>query len=192
MRRRCRPRGRRGRGRTSAESARASAPHASSTRPAVERLDDRREGALDLLAAERALRRQLPLRVEVAVEQREAHDALVRREVAVHRGHDLAEVGVARPPAVAPASTGSPRSGTISRTLWSRPSPTRKARLTPGTSVEALLDGGGRDRLAAGVLVDVLDAVDDLEVAARPPHEDVAGRQPVLLARARSRAGSSR
>ena len=48
---------------------------------------------------------------------------------------------------------------------------------------QAPLDGGRGDRLPAGVLVHVFQAVDDLEVAARPPHEDVAGRRPALLSR---------
>ena len=59
---------------------------------------------------------------------------------------------------------------------------------------EPPLDGRRRDRLAAGVLVDVLHAVDDLEVAARPAHEDVAGRRASAPrpAPARGRRGSGR
>ena len=82
-----------------------------------------------------------------------------------------------RPPAWRRRAPGRARSGTISSALWSRPSPTRNARFTPGTSASRRSTAAGRDRLAARVLVDVLHAVDDLEVAARPPHEDVAGRR---------------
>ena len=65
--------------------------------------------------------------------------------------------------------------------------PHEERALHAGDVREAPLDGGGGDRLPPGVLVDVLDAVDDLEVAARPPHEHVAGGEPALLARGRRR-----
>ncbi len=146
---------------------------------AIERLDHGGEGPLDLLAAIRALRRQLALRLEVALEQSEAHDTLVRRDLLVHDGHDLAEVGLdrlrrrARERAVVEVGHDQQRVVVAAVPDQEGPLDARHVR-------QPALDGCGRDGLAARVLVDVLHAVDDLEVPARPLHEDVAGRQPVL------------
>ena len=151
---------------------------------AVERVDDRGEGPLDLLAPVRALRRQLALRVEVAVEEGEAHHPLGGRHVAVDRGHELREVGLlalgrgAGDGGVVPV--GHDQQGVVVAPVAHEESPLHARHVG-----QPPLDGRRRDRLAAGVLVHVLHAVDDLEVAAGPAHEDVAGREPAHLARLR-------
>ena len=76
----------------------ADPPQTIATASAVEPVDDRGERLLDRLPPVRALRRQLSLRVEVAVEDGEVDDALGRREVAVGRGDDPAEVVAAASP----------------------------------------------------------------------------------------------
>ena len=135
----------------------------------------------------RALGRELaPVEAEVAVQDVEVDDPLVGGQALVGGRDDPAEIfpGVLLglqsqalgQDLVAPVRHD--EQDVIRPAVADEESP-----LDPRHAGELVLDLARRDGLAAVVLVDVLDPVDDLVVAVGLPLEDVAGREPVVLLR---------
>ncbi len=146
----------------------------------VELADDAGEVALDGLAPVAALRRQLAEgRVEVAVDHREVDDALEGREEGVDADHQGAEVGLALVGAeggeidLAEAGVRVDQRGVVRAMVADQEDPAHRVEVA-----EQVLDPLRRDGLALDVLVDLLLAVDDAEVAELVALHEVAGVEP--------------
>ena len=148
---------------------------------AIERREEVLEALLDGLAPVARLRRQLaPLQGEVAVEDGEADDTLVRRQVQVRFGHDPGEVGL---PFFLGRELGEERSLRVrhdEQDVVVAPVAGEERPPDAGNPLEELLHAPRGHGLAPAVLVDVLDPVDDLEKAARPHAKDVPAPDPSL------------
>ncbi len=153
-------------------------------RAAVERREDVAEALFDRLPPVASLRRQLALfEREIAVQNGEADDTLVRREIEVRLG-DNARVIIG--PVLLGGEVGEDRRLGLRDDQEDVVVPAVAGQKRPayaGDSLEELLHAARRHRLPAAVLVDVLDAVDDLEIPAGPRAEDVPRPDPPLLAR---------
>lgn len=147
----------------------------------VQLFDDLGEVLLDVLPVEGPLGRQLPqFRVEVPVQHGEVHHPLVGGQVVVGGGDDLLEVLVGGFGADAVLQDRVLQVGNDEKDVVVLAVAHHEAPCDARNVGQLLLDGPWGHRLPLGVLVDVLDPVDDLVISAFPLPKDVAGGKPVV------------